>query len=127
MAKILIVEDNPDLCETYTDMLANYGHDIHIVGTCIDATNHLIRNKIPPDVVILDMWLHQESGIVVLGFIRRLPRLARTRVVVVSGYSELADQAVRLWGADVFLPKPVSVDTLRSTIDHYLESSNSMY
>lgn len=119
MATVLIVEDDFDLSETYVDLFENEGYDVAVVATSTDAIDSLIRARRVPDVVILDMYLPEGSGIVVLGLIRRLPRLANTKIVVVSGHPDMAQHAIRLWGADLFLQKPVPFDQLISTVRGY--------
>jgi DNA-binding response OmpR family regulator len=116
MAQILIVEDDQDICETYIDVLENDGHDLHAFKNSSQAVDWLIRQRMKPDVVILDLNLAGESGFVVLGLIRRLPKLANTKVIVASGYPDLAKKAVDQWGADLFLAKPVTMDLLKSTV-----------
>jgi two-component system phosphoglycerate transport system response regulator PgtA len=116
VVKILIVEDDFDLCETYTDVLENEGHDLVAISTCTQAIECLIRNRMKPDVVILDLNLSGESGLIVLGLIRRLPKLINTKVIIASGYPDLAKRAIEQWGADLFLPKPVAIDVLKNTV-----------
>jgi len=116
MSRILIVEDDVDLCETYVDVLEGEGHEVRAASTNGQAIDCLVSDRLKPDVVILDMNLSGESGIVVLALIRRIPKLANTKVIIASGYPDLAKRAIDCWGADLFLPKPVTMDTLKSTV-----------
>ncbi|MBN2304396.1 MAG: response regulator [Anaerolineae bacterium] len=115
-ARVLIIEDDLDLVETYVDILESDGHDVHTINSSAQALDYLIKNRNRPDVVILDMSLPGESGIVVLGLIRRLPKLARTKVIIASGYPDLAKHAIDNWGADLFLQKPISMDELKNAV-----------
>jgi DNA-binding response OmpR family regulator len=126
MAQILIVEDDLDICETYIDILENEGHDLHAITTNAQAVDWLIRQRMKPDVVILDLNLAGESGFVVLGLIRRIPKLAKTKVIVASGYPDLAKKAIEKWGADLFLPKPVTMDLLKNTVRSLDTSSRAV-
>ena len=119
MAKILIVEDDLDLVETYMDILESDGHSVHAIHASVQAIDYLIKDRNKPDVVILDMNLSGESGLVVLGLIRRVPRLTHTKIIVASGYPDLAKRAIDHWGADLFLQKPVAVDMLRNTVSSF--------
>jgi DNA-binding response OmpR family regulator len=116
MATVLIVEDDLDVCETYIDVLENEEHDVHAITTSTQAIDCLVRRRMKPDLVILDMNLAGESGLIVLGLIRRIPRLTNTKVVIASGYPDLAKKAVDDWGADLFLQKPVAMDALKRTV-----------
>jgi CheY-like chemotaxis protein len=117
MVQILIVEDDVDLCETYLDLFQAEGHTVLTVHTGTDAIDTLIRRRFLPDVVILDLQLPGDSGIVVLGLIRRLPRLRLTKVIIASGQIEAGQWAVKQLGADLFLGKPIALDVLKRTID----------
>ena len=114
MAKILIVEDDPDVCETYVDILSAVGHLVEVVATSAEAIKRL--PKFLPDVVILDLQLTGSSGTVVLSFIHRYSRLAHTKVIIASGHPEIARRAVADWGADLCLHKPISVSDLRAAV-----------
>jgi CheY-like chemotaxis protein len=114
MAKVMIVEDEIDLCETYTDILEIDGHAVASAESSAAAIKQI--TKFAPDVVLLDLQLPGGSGLLVLSFIRRLSRLRNTKVVIVSGHAEMAQQAVMEWGADLFLAKPISAAALRNTL-----------
>jgi CheY-like chemotaxis protein len=116
MAKILIVEDDIDLCEVYQEVLEQEGHVVFVTQTSSQALEFLIRSGVTLDLVFLDMHLPGVSGLVVLNLIRRLPRLSKTKVVVVSGYPDMANQAMQEWDADQFLCKPVTVEQLKEAV-----------
>lgn len=119
MPKVLIVEDDVDVCETYTDILESAGYEVTALFDTTTAIEVLVRGRMRPDVVILDLNLRGVSGLVVLGLVRRMPRLSKTKVVIASGYPDLAQRALEEWGADIFIGKPVSVETLRTTVARY--------
>jgi CheY-like chemotaxis protein len=114
MAKIMIVEDEFDLCETYSDVLEIDGHSVIIAESSADAIQKI--TKFMPDVVLLDLQLPGGSGLLVLSFIRRLSKLRNTKVIIVSGHADRANQALKEWGADLFLSKPISPAMLRTTL-----------
>ena len=115
-AKVLIVEDNADLAELYAEVLKAEGHRTLIASTSAQAIKWLKQRRIKPDAVLLDMNLPDQSGLTVLSVIRRLPWLAKTRVIVSSGSSDLARQAINGWGADLLLPKPISMEHLLTAV-----------
>ncbi|GEM_PF-1644461 len=125
MAKILIVEDNVDLAETYRDFLEFAGHVVTLVYNGTEAIEYLIRRRLVPDVIILDMQLPGDSGVVVLGLIRGMPRLVRAKVIIASGHTDISQWAIKQWGADLFLQKPISLEVLKRTIDDFSISSAS--
>jgi DNA-binding response OmpR family regulator len=123
MGIVLVVEDDSDLRETYAEALKSLGHQIHAVSTGSEALRWL--PKITPDIVILDMQLPGASGGLILSYIRRYRRLVDTRVIIVSGYPDLAQGALDIWGADLYLRKPVSPSELRAAVtdsEHFPDS-----
>jgi CheY-like chemotaxis protein len=114
MGIVLIVEDDADLREVYAEALESLGHQVEAVGTGSEALRWL--PKITPDIVILDIQLPGASGGLILSYIRRYRRLTDTRVIIVSGYPELAQSALEIWGADLYLRKPVSPSDLKAAV-----------
>lgn len=125
MAKIVVIEDDIDLCDTLRDALGAAGHtviDTFYSGT--EAIEAFVRKRIFCDVVVLDMQLPGDSGMVVLGLIRRLPRLKMVKVIIASGHVDAGQWAVKQWGADLFLQKPISLDVLKRTIHEFTRESD---
>jgi CheY-like chemotaxis protein len=121
MGLILVVEDDADLRETYIDILEGDGHVLAAVETTARAIQFLTRKY--PDVVLLDLQLPGDSGVLVLSFVRRFPRLRNTKVVVISGMVQMEKNVITTWGADLFLPKPITAPALRATVRSFcLES-----
>ncbi len=118
MAKILVVEDETDVRETYVDLLEAVGHTVEGVGTASQALQWLFRNV--PDAIILDISLVGGSGLLVLSYVRRLRRMARTKIVIATGHTELIASAMGFGGADQYLTKPVSGATLRDSIQNLI-------
>ncbi len=117
MSKVLIIDDDEEICETFSDILKHAGHDVHILKSGAEAFR--VLPKLVPDVVLLDMHMPGVSGVLTLSFIRRLSRLSQTKVIIVSGHPELAESAKAIWGADLFLAKPVSPKQLVEAVATY--------
>ncbi len=126
MAKLVVIEDEIDLCDTLSDALKAAGHTVDSFYSGTEAINAFIRKRILPDVVVLDMQLPGDSGMVVLGLIRRLPRLQKTKVIISSGHVDAGQWAVKQWGADLFLQKPLSLDVLKRTINDFTRKSDGL-
>ena len=106
---VLIVEDDQDVAELYSRVLESSGLTTEIIRTGEAALERLAATA--PGLVVLDLkLLPHVSGADVLHHIRADPRLAETRVIVVTGHPDLAD-AVRD-KADLVLLKPVDVNQL---------------
>lgn len=118
MATILIVEDDLDLVETYTDLLEAKRFKVMSVLRAADAIQLITRNK--PDIIILDLNLPGESGVVVISFVRRYPPIASTRIIVATGHPEMIQRTSHICSkVDAILTKPVSNETLLKAMDDF--------
>lgn len=113
--KILIVEDEPAICEMIGFALSRAGYDYQ---TAMDAqqANRLILEA-RPDLVLLDWMLPGESGI---QFARRLKSDNYTRdipIIMLTARGEEGDKVNGLEaGADDYITKPFSPKELMARI-----------
>jgi DNA-binding response OmpR family regulator len=112
---ILIVEDDYDLIETYTDLLEAQEYHVTSASNVVD-TLKLIRQR-TPDLVILDLNLPDACGFNVINAIRSSDSLMETIIVVVTGHAEMTGVSDQ---ADIVLTKPVSNQQLLTIIKRYL-------
>jgi CheY-like chemotaxis protein len=116
MAKILIVEDDLDLVETYTDLLEAQGHMVISVPRASEAIQNVVRCR--PTVIILDLNLPGEPGGLVINFVRGYKPLAHTKIIVATGHPEMMQGTNFIAShVDAVLTKPVSNDQLLKLID----------
>ncbi|HMA98323.1 MAG TPA: response regulator, partial [Wenzhouxiangella sp.] len=104
-ARILIVDDEPDIRELIADILKDEGHQ---VSTAADASQaRELRRAEAPELVLLDVWMPDTDGISLLREWRDAEALD-CPVVMISGHGsvETAVEATRL-GAYDFIEKPV--------------------
>ena len=115
MAKILIVEDDLDLVETYTDLLEAQNHSVTAVLKASEAIRTLTNSKI--DVVILDLNLPGDSGVIVINFIRSYKPISGMKIIVASGHSDMLNQIKYVSSrVDAILSKPISNQELLALI-----------
>jgi CheY-like chemotaxis protein len=105
----LIVEDEANLIEVFTDALTRAGFQTEAVQDGEAALARLAA--IIPAVVVLDMRLPLVTGDEILKHIRADARLAQTRVILTTGDARAA--AALEHDADLVLMKPVSYTQLR--------------
>jgi NtrC-family two-component system response regulator AlgB len=111
--RILVVDDEKNIRRTMAMALESMDHEVVCVATGAEAFKELKNAAF--EVVFLDLKLHQESGLEVLGEILRLaPQIA---VVIVTAFAsiETAVEAMRR-GAFDYLPKPCTPDRTNQTI-----------
>jgi CheY-like chemotaxis protein len=124
MTKIVIVEDEPAAADLFEEMLRINQYEViktHSGGGALS----IIQNEMP-DAVLLDIMMPDISGIEVLRFMRREPRLQRIPVVIVSAKALPSDiRAGMEAGANAYLTKPVGLDDLRQTVINVLQAAQA--
>ena len=80
MARILLVEDDPDLRPVMAQMLLEDGYDVDVTGTMTDGCNLLDFHAY--DLVIADMLLPDGCGMTVADKARE----KAVRTIIVTGY-----------------------------------------
>lgn len=119
-ARILIVDDEPDIREMIGEILADEGHEVLCAADAASARE--IRGQNQPDLILLDVWMPDTDGISLLREWHDSGTL-ECPVVMISGHGsiETAVEATRL-GAFDFIEKPVSMARLMVTIENALEA-----
>ena len=114
-ARILIVDDEPAICELVGFTLAAEGLTWEAVGDVRAARRQVADGN--PDLIVLDWTLPGQSGI---EFARELKRDASTRdipVIMLTARSDEPDMIAGLdAGADDYLPKPFSPRELMARV-----------
>jgi two-component system, NtrC family, nitrogen regulation response regulator NtrX len=119
-ARILIVDDEPDIREMIGEILADEGHEVAFAADAAEARERLRESA--PELILLDVWMPDTDGISLLREWRDADVL-NCPVVMISGHGsvETAVEATRL-GAFDFIEKPVSMARLMVTIENALEA-----
>jgi CheY-like chemotaxis protein len=113
---VIIVEDEPDTAEMFAEMLRLSGY--HVIKTYGGKTAIGLIAKEKPDAVVMDVMMPDLSGLEVLRFIRRDPRLEHIPVVLVTAKGLPSDIKIgKDAGASVYLTKPVAFLDLRRAVD----------
>ncbi len=119
---ILIVEDERDIAALFRHVMDLAGYRTEIASNGRAALERL--GSCEPDVVLLDLSLPGISGVNVLQRMRVDERLKRIPVVVVTAYSELADNlAVE---PDLVMLKPVSAVQLTDLVHRLARDSKRL-
>ena len=119
MAKILIVEDNPDNMKLFTAVLSIRGHKVVGLpgGEQLLPTMQVER----PDVVLLDIQLPGEDGFQLLEKLNATLAAARPPVVALTAHAMSGDREKALRaGFSGYLTKPIDVATFASSVEAFL-------
>jgi DNA-binding response OmpR family regulator len=121
MAKILIVDDDPDITFTTSLFLKKAQHEVLTASNREDGMRAIEEGR--PDLIILDVMMEQaDDGIAMAQELRRqgceTPILMLTSVGRVTGFTYDGDQD--LVPVDAFFEKPIQPDLLLKKVDELL-------
>src|SRR5205085_5895853 len=111
--RVLIVDDEPDVLDVLTDIVATFGYDI---STGINGAEALaIVRMTPPDVVLLDLAMPVMSGREALTHLQADHPKIPVVVVAAQVGAELAHHLKAL-GAFGYISKPFEVDEIAEAL-----------
>ena len=119
MAKILIVEDNPDNMKLFRAVLTIRGHQVVGLpgGESLLETMHAEA----PALVLLDIQLPGEDGFQLLAKLRAAIPDTLPPVVALTAHAMSGDQEKALTaGFTGYLTKPIDVGTFASTVEAFI-------
>lgn len=111
MAKILIVEDEPDLQQVLEYNLKQAGHEV--LTAKLGQEGLSLAREQRPDIVLLDLMLPDLSGTEVCKSLKESPSTRAIPVLMVTARGEEIDRVVGFeLGADDYVVKPFSLREL---------------
>ena len=117
-ARILLVEDEPDIAEFIAMELAVEGYDVRVER---DGMRGLVAaRQDEPDMIILDRMLPGLDG---LEFLRRLRQSSDVPILMLTALGQTRDrvEGLRL-GANDYLPKPFDIEELLARVEAQLRA-----
>ena len=118
MATILVVDDELGIRALLSEILADEGHTIELAEDAAQA--RACRERIRPDLVLLDIWMPDVDGITLLKEWGSTAQLTMP-VIMMSGHGTI-DTAVEAtkFGAMAFLEKPITLQKLLRAVEQGL-------
>ena len=118
MANILVVDDELGIRDLLSEILNDEGHTVELAENAAQA--RAARQRIRPDLVLLDIWMPDTDGVTLLkewatGGLLTMP------VIMMSGHATIdtAVEATRI-GAFSFLEKPITLQKLLKAVEQGL-------
>jgi CheY-like chemotaxis protein len=112
--RILVVDDEPYVCDAVRMMLAFDGHQVETASSGRDALALFDKNQY--DVVITDYAMPSMKGDELAAAIKM--RAPEQPVVLITAYAEMLRSAeTPLTGVDLIISKPFLLENLRDAIE----------
>ena len=119
MARILVVDDEPDVVNLVRTILEADGHAVETATEAKNALGTMLAD--PPDLLILDLMMPELDGFQVLKLVQMDERTASVPVLILSARSQTQDQLGGLQArASAYVCKPFSPKELVSQVRNLL-------
>ena len=121
VAKILAVDDEPELTDLMQYHLVRAGHEVVTAANGWEAIHSIRQSK--PDIILLDLMLPDLDGFGVCEILRRDPLTATIPIIIVSAWSSSDSRNLGLeLGALDYITKPFSPQELVARVNGLLHA-----
>jgi CheY-like chemotaxis protein len=118
---VLLVEDDADIYELYSEVLASAGFAVVGADSGEDAVAYAAAHA--PDIIVMDYDLRGMDGALATELLKRNPRTRHIPVMMLTGHVAMSKiERARKAGCDAFLSKPCSLDALLNEVRQLADS-----
>lgn len=120
-SKILVVDDDPNICELLRVYLENEGYEVKTANDGVEGISYF--KMYSPDLVLLDIMLPRKDGWEVC---RQIRKNSNVPIVMITAKGEVFDKVLGLeLGADDFIVKPFDMKELSARVKAVLRRANT--
>ncbi|MFC1630079.1 response regulator [Patescibacteria group bacterium] len=118
--KLLIVEDEKILGDMYEETFSQAGYEVSLTSSVEEGLK--TAKSIKPDLILLDILLSQDNGLVFLKKLREDSELSLTPVIAFSNYDdpETKKEAIKLGVKDYLLKTDFTPQAIVEKVKGYL-------
>ena len=120
--KILIIDDDPDLCLLMENMVKFSGYESAKCSNPKEVLNMVKKES--PDVLIMDMLLSGKDGRDITRELKEKGETNHIRILMVSAHPDAEAECLDA-GADDFLSKPFDMDDFTNKVDELAKKTES--
>lgn len=118
MAKILIIDDEPDIRDLLAYNLSKCGFEVEEGENGLQAVE--LVTQIHPDLIIMDLMMPTMDGVAACKEIRRLSCIQPIIIFLTARSEHYASRAAKDAGANDYVIKPLRPSLLISRIEKWL-------
>jgi len=108
--KILIVDDEEKFTDLLKDFLEKEGFIVEVAASGLDAG--LKAADFQPSIILLDINLPGLNGLEVCANLKNNPKTQFMTIIIISASPQYTSKQVEEAGGDLFMTKPLDLDTL---------------
>lgn len=109
--KLLLVDDSPDILETFAMLLELEAAEVHSFSDPVDAIEAARHSSF--DLIVSDIGMPGMDGYALLEALRAMPHLQGTPSIALTGYGgEVGHQPSATLGFQLHLQKPIPMERL---------------
>lgn len=116
--KILVVDDEHDICDFVKNFFQERGYDV-LTAINGDEAISIVKND-KPELVLLDIKMKGMDGIAALKHIKEIDRNQKVIMVTALEDQDKIDEACRLGACD-YITKPLVLDYLEQAVEKNLK------
>lgn len=124
MPKLLLVDDEPIICQSFRWVFDKPGLEIIVAGTVAEGWQRVEQDR--PDAIILDLQLPDGSGMDLFHRIRATDPKRPVIFITAHGTTDTAIEAMKL-GAFDYLLKPLDLERMSVLLDRAIEAARLMH
>ena len=110
--EILVIDDDPNICDLLKTFLESEGYEVKTAGDGIEGLNYFKLYE--PDLVLLDIMLPKKDGCQVC---REIREMSSKPIIMITAKGEVFDKVLGLeLGADDFVVKPFDMKELSARV-----------
>ena len=120
--KILVIDDDPAVCDLFRDQLESEGYSVKTAGDGVEGLSYF--KLYAPDLILLDVMMPRKDGWEVC---RQIRKASMVPIIMVTAKSEVFDKVLGLeLGADDFIVKPFDIKEVSARIKAVLRRSGGV-
>jgi DNA-binding response OmpR family regulator len=112
--KIVIADDNLEVCELLVEIFKDMGYDVDTVHNGYELISYLETNN--PGVIILDLMMPEKSGISILSSLKEIAPFSR--IIIYTGHHEF-EKSIYARTADKFVLKGAKIKSLIDAVEEF--------
>jgi len=120
MKKILVVDDEHDICDFVQGFFQERGYTVLKALSGEDALTMIKNDR--PDLILLDIKMKGMDGVAALKHIKDIDKKIKVVMVTAVEDQDRMDEACRL-GACEYITKPLVLDNLEQAVERNLQDA----